>query len=613
MPSAALTGSYFIRSDVMATIYPAQANSPQTSLSAAVTASSNTLTLADASVLPAPPNLAVIGVNDECETIRYTGKTGDTLTGVTRGFEGTARAWPSGTVIARNFTAWDFNNLSQEIGSRVRTDDFSNLIPLHTFTPNPDPLDPGDWIVTPTIGNPDKPPTAGMMIRAIFGAVWHAPSNLWFGGSMTIIGPTGTYPAGTYLLTLNITGGAMSWQIQGAEPIGPTADALEAKADRQDTASVITGTATGEVAHLPEAAVGSRLRALTISGKTVATGTGEIGPQNPYTLSGVQPNQMMVSGKNLLDLSGINLADGCTYSLDGDVLTVTKTASTVGSYCIALAMPLDAGTYYIKANSVASDGAGAGIAIAQGKNFVFNQSTTSNPAGSFILSSAGEIKVYFYASRPGPAGTTTTFTNVQLERGTAATDYEPYSGSAVYPLPVTAPLFGLPGGTADTYSADGEQVIRIGSMALVPDMMWEVSARTNTTRFVSAVQADILPDGAYNAVLCNYLPTTEVYATDVVGVCLHKGRVVLSLPGSWDTTALYDWLAVPPGGAVTVYYPLAAPTTTQLDGITVTVPALDTYISAQGATVTAEYNKDTTAVIAALTARIAALEGGGGA
>lgn len=178
----------------MATIYPAQANSPQTSLSAAVTASSNTLTLADASVLPAPPNLAVIGVNDECETIRYTGKTGDTLTGVTRGFEGTARAWPSGTVIARNFTAWDFNNLSQEIGSRVRTDDFSNLIPLHTFTPNPDPLDPGDWIVTPTIGNPDKPPTAGMMIRAIFGAVWHAPSNLWFGGSMTIIGPTGNLP-----------------------------------------------------------------------------------------------------------------------------------------------------------------------------------------------------------------------------------------------------------------------------------------------------------------------------------------------------------------------------------------------------------------------------------
>ena len=127
------------------------------------------------------------------------------------------------------------------------------------------------------------------------------------------------------------------------------------------------------------------------------------------------------------------------------------------------------------------------------------------------------------------------------------------------------------------------------------------------------MQADILCKSAYNAVLCNYLPTNEVYDDDVVGICLHEGRIVLSLPGSWDTTALYDWLAVPPGDAVTVYYPMAEPTTTQLDGITVTAPALDTYISAQGAIVTAEYNKDTTAVIAALTARIAALEGGGGA
>lgn len=485
-------------------------------------------------------------------------------------------------------------------------------IPLHTFTPNPDPLDPGDWIVTPTIGNPDKPPTAGMMIRAIFEAEWNAPSNLWFGGSMTIIGPTGTYPAGTYLLTLNITGGAMSWQIQGAEPIGPTVDALEAKADRQDTASVITGTATGEVAHLPEAAVGSRLRALTISGKTVATGTGEKGPQNPYTLTGVQPGQLTISGKNLLNLSEINLADGCTYSLDGDVLTITKTTSAVGSYCVALAMPLDADTYYIKALSVSSDGAGAGIAIAQGSNFVFNQSTSADPAGAFTLSDAGEVKVYFYVSRFGPVGATTTFTRAQLERGSVATNYEPYSG-AVYSLPVTTPLYSLPNGTADTYDSTGEQVIRIGSMALVPDMMWEVSVRTNTTRFVSSVQTDILRESAYNAVLCNYLPTNEVYDDDVAGICLHEGRVVLSLPGSWDITALYDWLAVPPGGAVTVYYPLAAPTTTQLDGITVTVPALDTYISAQGATVTAEYNKDTMAVIAALTARIAALEGGGGA
>ena len=525
--------------------------------------------------------------------------------------------WAAGSAVvaAENATtaAEAANAAAAKVNNKVDADDFSRLIPLHTFTPNPDPLDPGDWIVTPTIGNLEKPPTAGMMIRAIFSAEWNAPSNLWFGGSMTIIGPVGTYPAGTYLLTLDITGGVMSWQIQGAEPIGPTADALEAKANRQDTASVITGTATGEVAHLPEAAVGSRLRALTIGGKTIETGTGDKGPQNPYTLAGVQPGQLTISGKNLLDLSGISITGGCTYSLDGDILTVTKNTSDIGFWGVSLTVYLDVGSYFIKANSVSSDGAGVGISVVQNKDFVFNQATTSNPAGSFTVNAAGEFTVHFYVSRSGPAGTTTTFTDIQLERGTAATDYEPYSGSAVYPLPITTPLFGLPDGTADTYSDAGEQVIRIGSMTLVPDMMWEVSARTNTTRFVSAVQANILLSGAYNAVLCNHLPTAEVYTADAVGVCLHEGSIVLSMPGNWDTTALYDWLAVPPGGTVTVYYPAAEPTTTQLDGIAVTVPALDTYISAQGAPVTAEYNKDTTAVIAALTARIAALEGGGGA
>lgn len=595
----------------MATIYPAQANSPQTSLSAAVTASGTTLTLADASVLPAPPNLAVIGVNDECETIRYTGKSGNTLTGVTRAFEGTAKAWPSGSVIARNFTAWDFNNLSQEMESRVRTDDFSNLVPIHTFAPNPDPLDPGDWIVTPTIGNPDKLPTTGMTIRAIFNTEWTAFSKLWFAGRLTTIGPAGVYPPGIYLLTLN-TLDLMYWWIQGAEPIGPTADRIAAKADRQDTASVITGTAAGEVAHLPDAAAGTCLRSLTIGGKTAETGTGEKGPQNPYTLAGIQPAMLTVSGKNLLDLSRIDFSDGCTYTIDGVVLTVTKTTSAVGSYCAVLTMHLDPGTYHIKANSVSSDGAGAGIAIAKGKNFVFNQSTSADPAGAFTLSDAGEVKVYFYVSRNGAAGTTTTFTCVQLGRGAAATEYEPYSG-AVYPLPITAPLFGLPDGTADTYSADGSQVICIGRMTLTPDMMWSDMERANTTRYISKVLTDIAPDAAYNAVLCNFLPTAEDFTADAVGVCLHEGRVVLSLPGSWDRDTFNNWLAVLSGAPVVVYYPVAEPTATQLDGITVTVPALDTYISAHGAPTTTEYNKDTMAVIAALTARIAALEGGGGA
>lgn len=89
-------------------MYPAKNNSPKTSLSAAVTASASSITVSDASVLPDAPNLAVIGTEIDAEIIKYSEKSGNTLNGITRGINGTeAKAWTAGTIIARNFTAYD--------------------------------------------------------------------------------------------------------------------------------------------------------------------------------------------------------------------------------------------------------------------------------------------------------------------------------------------------------------------------------------------------------------------------------------------------------------------------------------------------------------------------
>ncbi|WP_438432338.1 hypothetical protein [Gorillibacterium sp. sgz500922] len=96
----------------MAQLYPAVANSPQTELTAAIPAAATTITVLDASKLPDGPNLATIGVDETAETILYTAKSGNTLSGVTRGFDGTtAKAWQTGTKIARYLTAYDINAL----------------------------------------------------------------------------------------------------------------------------------------------------------------------------------------------------------------------------------------------------------------------------------------------------------------------------------------------------------------------------------------------------------------------------------------------------------------------------------------------------------------------
>ena len=100
----------------LVTMYPAQANSPETSLSGALTAAGTTVNVVDGSVLPEAPNLLTIGADGStAETVLMTAKNGNVLT-VTRAQNGTtARAWAAGDVIARYFTAADQTAMQENI------------------------------------------------------------------------------------------------------------------------------------------------------------------------------------------------------------------------------------------------------------------------------------------------------------------------------------------------------------------------------------------------------------------------------------------------------------------------------------------------------------------
>ncbi|MEK4993271.1 hypothetical protein [Paenibacillus sp. FSL H7-0918] len=90
------------------TMYPAIANSPGTELSVALTTAATTIAVVDATKLPAAPNVFTIGTDESSETILYTGKSGNSLTGCTRGFDGTTpKAWAIGSKVARYYTAYD--------------------------------------------------------------------------------------------------------------------------------------------------------------------------------------------------------------------------------------------------------------------------------------------------------------------------------------------------------------------------------------------------------------------------------------------------------------------------------------------------------------------------
>ena len=100
------------------TMYPAQANSPETTLAGAISTSGTSITVLDGSVLPDAPNILTIGAEySTAETVLMTAKSGNTLT-VTRGYNGTTpRAWDKGDTIGRYFTGADHDAMRENIDS----------------------------------------------------------------------------------------------------------------------------------------------------------------------------------------------------------------------------------------------------------------------------------------------------------------------------------------------------------------------------------------------------------------------------------------------------------------------------------------------------------------
>lgn len=92
-------------------MYPGQAFSPQTALALTCGASDTSITVDNGDALPAPPNYLTLGTHGDAdaETILYTVKSGNIISGLTRGIEGAAAAHDAGTIIGSYITAVEIN------------------------------------------------------------------------------------------------------------------------------------------------------------------------------------------------------------------------------------------------------------------------------------------------------------------------------------------------------------------------------------------------------------------------------------------------------------------------------------------------------------------------
>lgn len=113
----------------MKTMYKGIPFSPRATLTQEINGSATVIPISDVNVFPEAPNLATIGTDDAAETILYSAKTENSLSGCTRGVEGSAKTWSAGSIIARNFTAVEYgyivDNIQQLFNEREFTADIN--------------------------------------------------------------------------------------------------------------------------------------------------------------------------------------------------------------------------------------------------------------------------------------------------------------------------------------------------------------------------------------------------------------------------------------------------------------------------------------------------------
>jgi len=98
-------------------MYQGMPYSPETHLGENITADATTIIIADSTVLPDAPNWAVLTDNITAETIEYTRKSGNQLSGIKRGVQegGKGANWAAGTIVARYMVELGQRNMASNI------------------------------------------------------------------------------------------------------------------------------------------------------------------------------------------------------------------------------------------------------------------------------------------------------------------------------------------------------------------------------------------------------------------------------------------------------------------------------------------------------------------
>lgn len=316
--------------------------------------------------------------------------------------------------------------------------------------------------------------------------------------------------------------------------------------------NVLTGIASGAVAHADDAFEGGALRGIAVEGACEQDGTPS--PDNPVPIEVVENPVIKVVGRNVLDIAALAEESSEYYKADGDTLTILKTDNRAWT-TFAATQELKAGTYILSGDFIE-------LKDVDGNSLSYTNGMMGAP---FTLPVDTKVKI-----KIGYGGTSESYpytTKAMIERSSSASDYAPYSPqSRAFALPAEHPyLAKLPDGTADAIEVDAEGnvelVARVSKATLDASRivhMWGKGYAIYSWPKDGRYSPNTTSDGT--AVVCDKLKAesgSNIYKG--LGIGISVGSTTAHNKSCATVIALGDGADISSIDGASFYYPLMTP------------------------------------------------------
>lgn len=352
--------------------------------------------------------------------------------------------------------------------------------------------------------------------------------------------------------------------------------------------------ASGSIASFPDGSDGIPLKSCIVRVEPVQEGSGDPSPENERPIIGWTGCEVQRTGKNLLALPVIRFSEGtatvdnCFYLKQG---TYTLSYSCTETHRFGVRMMDANGVIY----TTSADTPMPGLSYNASAKCHYVGADIPSGSKTFTLTIKHDCYIRIVSNLTGGG-----FTDVQLELGSTATPYEPYTGQTY--------LITFPSEAGIVYGCyvdvlNGELVVDRGKTVLNGTEAWD--NRTGYSGIYSLTVQNIKPPASSTIasdVISDYLPSISQIAIirGTIGVAIFNwgSQIVVRLP---DVTTLADFKTYLSEHPLTVVYPLATPITIQLDAHTLNSLYGQNNIWSDTGDVSVEYRADTTLYIKRLT------------